>query len=144
MSDPNTAIDIAPSAEVVKQPLGSDQSRLQALQNEIFEDSVSKLRTLMRFDEWPAGDRDKQEAVKLRWIMAGMEPAEADRHANLLNAAWMSKKDAPVALDILRSIYVSEVKARSLENSAPKTMNVQVVALSAPIPNFKRVRVDKE
>lgn len=144
MGDSDTAIELAPSAEVITTPRGNDRDRLQALQNEIFEDSVSKLRMLMHFDEWPAGDSEKQEALKLSWVMNGMKPEEADRRANLLNAAWMSKRDAPVALDILRSVYVSEVKARSLENSAPKQMNVQVVALSAPIPAFRRVRVDKE
>jgi hypothetical protein len=62
---------------------------------------------------------------------------------NTIVAAWSNKKDAPVALDIARSILVADMKASAQRGTGQSTMNVQIVQMSAPMPNFPRKRIEE-
>ena len=111
-----------------------------AMEAEVFAESASIMRDLMRAQEWDPDDMVEQQAAFDSWVAAFGEE-KAKRIRRIARAAWANKKEAPVILENARSVFANGVKARALVDSAPRTMNVQVVQMTAPLPSFPRKRI---
>lgn len=112
-----------------------------AMEAEVFTEAGDIMRDLMRAREWDPDDLVEQQAAFDAWVEAFGEE-RAKRIRRIARAAWANKKEAPVILENARSIYTNGVKARALTEAAPRTMNVQVVQMTAPLPNFQRKRIE--
>ncbi len=117
------------------------------MEAELFIESGRHMRDAMRFAEWDPTDQVEQQRCFDRWVQefggdaAALERAKQLR--NLVRALWLGKKDAPRAIDVAQAIYVAGVKKRATDNT-PKQMNVQVVQMSAPMPQFAVKRIENE
>jgi hypothetical protein len=123
-----------------------DLAKVEEVENELFIESARGMSDVLQFcQEWDPTDLAKQEELYLRWQCdPAIGPERAARLRNLVRAAWLGKKEAPVWLDIVRTIYVAGVKARATRDGGPKTMNVQMVTMSRPMPNFPRKKITED
>jgi hypothetical protein len=127
--DPKTEL-VLPSPRAALEKV-SGVSGLQALEQKLVTQSATIIEDALRFAEWPVDDADAQQSLVMRWTMEhGHDRARQMR--NTIVAAWSNKKDAPVALDIARSILVADMKASATRDSGTKVLNVQRIEFAAP------------
>lgn len=119
----------------------------QQVEAELFIEAGQQMRDTLRWQEWDPTDQLEQQKTFDRWVQEFGGTAEAIEKAkrlrNVVRAVWMGKKDSPRAVDVAQAIYVVGVKKRAADNT-PKTMNVQVVQMSAPMPQFAVKRIENE
>ena len=116
---------------------------VEDLETEIFLGAGEAMQDVVKYcADWPVTDKDGQQAMFEHWRDT-LGPERANRIRNTVEAAWKGKKDAPVWLAIEQAIFVSGVKARAMKSGGQNTMNVQIVQMSAPMPNFQRKRIEE-
>jgi hypothetical protein len=127
--DPKTEL-VLPSPRAALEKV-SGVSGLQALEQKLVTQSATIIEDALRFTEWPVDDPDAQKATYELWLDTE-GPEVANRRRSAIVAAWASKKDAPVGLDIARSILVADMKASATRDSGTKVLNVQRIEFAAP------------
>lgn len=113
----------APELDTVQAARSRD---LQSMEDHLLEQSSDLIRGSMHAmdlgldpDLWPT-------TPPQAWVdEVGEERAK--RLFNSAKAALLSKKNAPVALDMARSVHASITKARAQERGAPLVMNVAFI-----------------
>jgi len=140
MADP----DLAP--EVVAQPATQaevpaslarerwEHAQLRALEDEIYLESMGMLRDALRFPEL-------SEAAHLeRWAEElGSEDLALRRRA-IAAAGQMPAKDAPIALQLAKSVVVAVHKGRKDAGLDAEPLGIQVQIVVAP-PTYPRQRL---
>lgn len=110
---------------------------LQTLETELLEESISVSRDTLRFREIaPDAEGPPQE-----WIDECGEEKAAERF-RVAQAGWMTRKNAPVGVQIAMQLTLGIMKSRATKDKAPQTLNVQVVQLTAPIPVFPELELE--
>jgi hypothetical protein len=147
-TDPKTEL-VAPAPRALsreQEKRARDLAKVEEVENELFIESAKGMSDVLRFcQEWDPTDQAEQDQLYLRWQCdPEIGPERAKRLRNLVRAAWLGKKEAPVWLDIVRTIYVSGVKARATRDGGSATMNVQMVQMSAPMPAFPKKLIREE
>lgn len=138
-----------PPAQVVsrKQKLTVEQQREQTLKTieaDLFLDSMSIVSDSFKFREIEPGQQEPpQEWVdQLEYQNPGRGYELAKQRLRSANAGWMSKRDSPVAVQVAQAIVVGISRSRAQLNAGPKTLNVQLVQMSAPLPQFPELLLE--
>lgn len=135
-----------PLAQVVPRNTSVEEKRYKALktiEEELFESSMIIMRDSNRFVEIDAGQTEppQQWVNELEGDFPGRGLEMAMRRLRAANAGWMTKKDAPVAVQVAAALVVGIGRSRSAEKAGPRTLNVQLVQVSAPLPSFPSLRL---
>jgi hypothetical protein len=119
-------------AEVLPQPqsMALQHSRLQEIQDQILERSLGVVDGAVRFAEI---DRDATEPP-VEWLEE-LGEKEAMRRFRIAKAAWEGAKTSPTAFKVATQMAVGILRAKASE-TGPRTLNIQIAHLSAPIPSF--------
>lgn len=112
--------------------------RLKNLEEKLLETSLTTVSDALAFRDIQPG----QEEAPPDWT--DISPDEAIKRLRVANAAWMGKKDAPVGLELARSVAIGIIKARATEKAAPKVLNVVQIQMSAPLPQFEVVEIEED
>lgn len=138
---------------------------LRALEDKVLEHSLRIVADAMHFDEVddnaaeelerlaavaeamrrgeppsPATAVAPQQVIPAHWI-AELGEEGAKRRMRMARAAWKPIKDSAVGFKIATQVFTGIVKARSVEKGKPVELNIGVVQLSAPLPQFERRKV---
>ncbi len=154
-------IDASSPAQVVprgkKRELTVEQRRERTLQNleaEIFQESMQIVLESFKFREIDAPLKDENgnayfadpdpprhwvEELEAKHPGHGLELAQ--QRLRCAQAGHMSKKDSPVAVQVAQAIAIGISRSRASLNAGPKTLNVQVVQMAAPLPDFPELRL---
>lgn len=127
---------LSPDHEIA--PKRERLERLRDLEDQLLERALTGLSDGLYFRDIQPGQREPPPDWQ------DMDPDEAQKRLRMANAAWMNKREAPVGLDLCKQVAVGIIKARATEKSAPKTLNVQVVQMSAPLPRFEVIDMDED
>jgi len=149
MADESQAVEVVEVTPMEVVPLKPDEVRklspfeqAKTIEAELFTAAAADIRDAQHWKEWDPSDVVQQDTVYCKWIeLYGIERANQIR--NIVRAAWQPKKDAPVAIEMAMGVYAAGVKARAAKDSQP-TMNVQLVQMTTPMPQFPRKRIDEE
>lgn len=117
-----------------KKPISIEQQReqtLKSLEAELFLESMQIVSDMNKFREIDPGQAEPPES----WVEE-MGYKAAKERLRSANAGWMSKKDAPIAVQVAQAVVIGISRSRATEKQGPKTLNVQVVQMSAPLPQF--------
>ncbi len=142
------AEDDAPKTEVlapIPQPEMSIQEiqngRLRVLEDEVFEENLGVLEAVAQF-----ADVDPKNADEVpEDLIESLGLKEATRVHRLRNYGLMSAKDAPVGIKIAAQIVTGIMRARSAEKGGSKSLNINVVQFTVPVPDqYEEVEVDNE
>jgi hypothetical protein len=68
--------------------------------------------------------------------------AEAEKMHRVAVAGWATKKDAPVFVDVSKSVVLGIIRAKATEKSGPRHLNVNVVNMTAPPILFPEMEVE--
>ena len=90
----------------------------------------------MKFADIAIGEKECPQ----EWVDAYGEE-EAHKMFRLAQMAQMSAKDAPVGLKLAKELKVGMMAARAKEKHRPQTLNVALVKMAAPVPEFPVVEV---
>lgn len=145
-------------AEVVKKQAIASPERaereLQRLENEIVSEAAEMMRSVMRFSEidpekpeMPNAWLDEIAHLEVGSVEHEQAVEQLSKRHRIAKASWLSAKEAPVALAIGKSVLVGAMKARAMAGSAPKTLNLTMVSISAPgqaMPAFPEKEVKHE
>lgn len=112
-------------------------SRIREIEDELLGESLSILQDSLRFKE--IGPDSKEPPVA--WVEE-LGPQKAMERFRVAMAAWMSAKEAPVALSIAKSLAVGIVKARATEKGGARTLNMTMVQMNMPQVNWEEIEVD--
>lgn len=114
------------------------QEKLRGLEDDLLEHSLEVVGGTCSFAEL---DPEKFEEIPQHWIDELGEEA-ANRKHRLARAGWLPAKEAPVAITTATKIVTGIVRARATEKAGPKSLNMNIVQLSAPLPEFDVVDVE--
>lgn len=124
-------------AQVVKRPkkpISIEQQReqtLKSLEADLFLESMQIVSDSFKFREIDPGQQEPPEA----WVR-DLGHEKAMERLRSAQAGWMSKKDSPVAVQVAQAVVIGISRSRASEKQGPRTLNVQVVQMSAPLPQF--------
>lgn len=117
-----------------KKPVSIEQQReqtLKSLEADLFLESMQIVADSFKFREIAPG----QETPPEEWVEE-MGYKKAMERLRSAQAGWMSKKDSPVAVQVAQAVVIGISRSRASEKQGPRTLNVQVVQMSAPLPQF--------
>lgn len=115
------------------QSLAFQHERLATMQDELLERSLSVVDASMRFAEIEPDTKEPPQ----EWIdELGGNVEKARRRLRVARAAWMSTSEAPVGIKVASAVAVGIIKAKATEKAQPRTLNIQVVQMTAPMPTF--------
>lgn len=137
-----------PMAEIVVPEEDSralQQAKLDRIRE--FEDAMLMRASSIVEDAMSFADIDKDhpsDNVPDEWLaQCGGDRKRAVAKMRVAKAAWEGTRDMPGGIKIAAQVMTSIIKARSMEKSAPKQLNVQVVNISAPLPDFAVMDVEE-
>jgi len=127
----------APKRRVKRVP----HEELLALQDELWEESMVVARDTLRFREIDPSDPNPPKS----WIEEYGHD-EAVRMFRVAQAAWLDNSKAPMGLRHAGLVAMGIAKARAVEKSAPKTLNVAVYMgeIDAPHPPMPELDVTND
>ena len=110
---------------------------LRSIEDGILERSQAVVDDALHFGEFDPEDPNPPQA----WVEElGQERAE--KRLRMAKYALMSAKEAPVGLAIAKATFASIIKARATEKQGPRQLNVNVVNMTAPLPEFRVIEVE--
>lgn len=113
------------------------QSALRGLEDELLEQSLTTMRSALKFASVPFGggiDGEVPDDIKLAF---GDKAPEIYR---TMKAAQMPTKDAPVGLGLAQKTAAAIIRARSAEKAQPTALNLAVQVVVSH-PQFERKTV---
>lgn len=119
-------------------PRGLRAEQLRDLEDQLLERSLTVVSDVLYARDIDPG----QKEAPPEW--GDMDPDEKIKRLRTANAGWMNKKDAPVFIATGVQVASGIIKARATEKAAPKTLNVQIVQMSAPLPQFEVIEMEPE
>lgn len=141
----------AQPAQVIKKPLAERRRQeklekakqrersLRAIESEMLEKSIQISMDCMRFAEVePDSDEPPGSWVRELGYDKAME------RLKLAKSGWMNKKEAPIGVQIAQVIAVGIIRSRATEKAGPRTLNVQMVQMSAPLPTFPELELPEK
>lgn len=119
---------------------------LKKVENDLFEESLRVVHSAIShtFDLDPM----KPDEVPAEWLQELEDKTETleslGKRKRIAQAAMLSPKEAPVALQIAAKVLGGMQKARAMGDQGAKTLNVNVVTINAPMPVFEEKEIDHE
>ena len=116
---------------------------LKKLENEVYQEATELLYTAMThsFDLQPTEegcDTPPEWLDELDMARTHEERARVmrnlDKRKRIAMCALQSPKDAPVAFALAKAVFVGMQRARAMEGSGNRTLNVNLVSITAPMP----------
>lgn len=139
-----------PQTQVINRPkrreISVEEKRervLKNLESDLLRQSMEVVSDTMRFREVAPPTVDPESGATLwdddsvpeEWVRElGQEKAE--ERLRVARAGWMDKKTAPIGVQVAQVLAVGIIRSRATEKAGPRTLNVQVVQMSAPLPQF--------
>lgn len=111
---------------------------LKTIEADLFQQAMAVTLDSLRAPQIdPTAEEPPQEWVdELEYLSPGRGYELAMERFRTARAAYMSKKDSPVYIQVAQAIAVGISRSRAQLSAGPKTLNVQVVQMSAPLPEF--------
>ena len=113
-----------------------EHAQLRALEDEIYLESMGMLRDALRFPELA------EEAALERWTEELGSENLALRRRAIAAAGQMPAKDAPIALQLAKSVVVAVHKGRKDAGLDAEPLGVQVQIVISP-PTYPRQRLSE-
>lgn len=137
MTDFSEDLPTSALAECPKLVPATPHQMIRAVEDEIYVEAAATVRDTLRFrdidPEWTE--------PPLEWITE-LGEKEAMKRFRMARYGCMPSKDAPVGLKLAQDTLVGFAKVRAAEKAGPRTLNMVVVQMSAPMPEFGEVEVD--
>lgn len=132
---------VAPPAQAATRHVEERRERsIRSLESDLLEKSLTVAMDSMRAFEISPDQEEPPEA----WVKElGVKGAvERLRTAKM---SLLSKKEAPVAIDVAKTVAMGIIRARSVEKTGPKVLNVQFVNLpTAVLPKIPELDLTGE
>ncbi len=144
---PNTTLVAPPKRSLTR--LEVRQVALRETEDEILEQSMAVVEGAMGMLEVDPSvvDEDGNVAMPKVWVdkvkSGEMSKHEAQKRLRAAIYALQPGKDAPVGLKIALDIFTGIAKARAVEKGGPKSLNMVMVQMTAPMPIFDSMDVDE-
>lgn len=128
---------VVPASPVQRSARENRDEYFRSVEDELLTETIAVVRDTLRFREI---DPD-EEGIPDEWVKeAGL--IEATKRKRVASAAWMSAKEAPVGIAVAKSVMIGITRARATEKSGPRSLNVQTVYMTAPMPTFEEKEVE--
>lgn len=136
--------DASPPVQVVSRSkkLSVEQQREQTLKTieaDLFQQAMQVTLDSLKFAEveWDQDEPPQEWVDQLEYSYPGRGYELAMQKLRTAKAGNMSKKDAPIAIQVAQAITVGISRSRAQLSAGPKTLNVQLVQLPASVmPDF--------
>lgn len=118
------------------------ENQLRRLEAEVQMQALSMVADTLKFADI---DPERPNEVPEDWKeeLKG-DPEALKRRQRVAKSGWMNAKEAPVALSIAKSVAMGISKARGLENSGDKVLNVSIVQLPVAPGSYPVIDIDDE
>ncbi len=119
---------------------------LKKVENDLFKESLAVVHSSIShtFDLDPENPND----LPAEWLQELEDKLvteqELMKRKRIAQAAMLSPKEAPVALQIAAKVLSGMQKARAAGDQGNKTLNVNVVTINAPMPVFEEKELTDE
>lgn len=116
--------EVVPVTEGPQKPVLSGQAGLQALQDELLEESAAVVAGALRFAQILPTDR----GPSAEWVER-YGKAKADEMFRLAVYGQMTAKEAPVGLKIATATMTGIAKAQALTKKGPRVLNMTIAVI---------------
>lgn len=126
-------------AQVLPRPqqLATQLEHLQQLQDQLLQRSLQVLDASVRFAEVEADTTEPPAA----WVDE-LGEVGAQLRLRVARASWMSVKESPVGIKVAANLAVGILRAKAVENAAPRILHLEVVQMTAPMPQFVEQEIE--
>lgn len=115
------------------------REELRGIEDELLRSSMGVVDSVLAFkDIDPA-----EEGVPEEWVKK-YGRLEAMKRQKLARAGWMPQAELPAGINIAYKLMVGIVKARATENPRTQQLNITMVQMTAPPPQFPVIDVVPE
>ena len=136
---PNPVSDVLQKAlEPQTAMVRSREARIQELEDEVHEEAATIIADALAFADLPEGAEHPPD----EWIDK-YGPERAQKRFNVAKYAQCTPKNAPVGLRIANNALVGMAKAKAHRKSGPRTLNMIVVQMTGPVPQYDELEVAK-
>lgn len=133
----------APAVEVMMAPSkkqlvkAEQRQHLEALEQEVLEESLQVLNGALKFNEVEHDDEDPPD----EWVER-YGATKATKMLKLAKAGKLPANMAPVGIKVAQQVATGILKARG-DGNAPRQLNVQFVQFQAPVVNYPVREVER-
>lgn len=121
-------------------------SKIKNLEDSLLIDSLEVVTSVCKFAEFdPKVEYDPKnlEAGPPQEWLDELGEKEAGRKYRMVMAGWENSKAAPVAISVATKVSVGIIRARASSKMAPRTLNLQVIQMTAPRQDYERIRIEE-
>jgi len=120
----------------------SREEVIRNVETELHAEATGVMRDTLRFAD--LSEEEIQASTPPAWMVAECQGDDraAARRFRVAKYALSPSKEAPIGLKLSKDLMVGMAKVRAKENAPAKTINVMMVALSAPLPKFDSMEVE--
>lgn len=129
---------VRPAPKPIVLPPKSQYAMLRSIEDELNLDAVDKLRGASFFSKI-----DPEETTPPRDWVKEIGKKAAEERLRLAKMALMPKKDVPYGLMLAESTHAGIVKARAIEKTGPRTLNMMLVQMPAAAVDYPRLEVEE-
>lgn len=122
-------VDSAPRSSAAEKR----KRRNQSLFESVFRQTLLVVSDSMHFSEI---DQDCTKPPD-EWVQK-LGARRAEQRLRIARASWMSPKEAPVGIMVAKAFAGMAIRAQAIQASGTPTLNVAVLQMSAPMPEFAR------
>lgn len=134
---PPPVAQIVPAQDDVERLKEQRLARMKSIEDDIF----GRCATIMQ-DALAFRDIDPQMTEPPAEWLQEMSPEEARKRFRVAQMATLSRKEAPVAIELASKMLAGIVKARSMDKQGPRVLNMTFVNMEGVVPNYKEVKVE--
>lgn len=125
----------------------SRQERIADIEEEVHQEAATILQDALHFPEVLPGPPDAdgnptEPTMPASWI-AELGEEGAMRRMRTAQLALSSSKDAPIGLKLAKDTLVGMAKVKAAKNAPARTLNMVVVQMTGPLPEFDELEVLK-
>lgn len=132
---PKVEVMLAPSKKQLAK--AEQRQHLEALEQEVLEESLQVLNGVLKFNEVEHDDKDPPD----EWVEQ-LGATKATKLLKLAKAGKLPAHMAPVGIKIAQQVATGILKARG-DGNAPRQLNVQFVQFQAPVVNYPVQEVER-
>ena len=140
LDDAPAEIVLAPTVELSRAEKAD--AALDTIQDSIFRESLQVVDDGLHFADIEPDMLKEGGKPPPEWVEE-LGQKGAERRMRVAGYCLAPKKDAPMGISLAASTVAAISNARARSNQGPKTLNVQFVQISEPLPVLEVMEVDK-
>lgn len=140
------SLQLAQAKELEAANAKISQEMLRSAEDKLFADSLAIVEASMEFAELGFDEQGQVDENDIPEEWRNLTKREREKRIRLAKANWMPSNEVPHGVKMAHATMMGIIKARSVEQSGTKILNIENASFPAPAPlkgDFDIIEVDE-